>query len=39
MRFLEIAFASLRELHYQFDLAERLGYFKDVNISYCEKKF
>jgi len=26
LRFLEIAFASLRELHYQFRLAERLGY-------------
>jgi len=38
LRFLEIAFGSLRELHYQFDLAERLGYFKDVTISYCEEK-
>lgn len=26
LRFLEIAFASLRELHYQFNLAKRLGY-------------
>ena len=26
LRFLEIAFASLRELHYQFGLARRLGY-------------
>ncbi|MGD9158955.1 MAG: four helix bundle protein [Desulfobacteraceae bacterium] len=25
-RFLEIAFGSLRELHYQFGLSERLGY-------------
>jgi four helix bundle protein len=26
LRFLEIAFSSLRELHYQFGLAQRLGY-------------
>jgi four helix bundle protein len=26
LRFLDIAFASLRELHYQYTLAERLGY-------------
>jgi len=26
LRFLEIAFGSLRELHYQFGLAQRLGY-------------
>lgn len=26
LRFLEIAFGSLRELHYQLSLAERLGY-------------
>jgi four helix bundle protein len=26
LRFLEIAFGSLRELHYQFDLARRSGY-------------
>lgn len=26
LRFLEIAFGSLRELHYQFSLAKRLGY-------------
>jgi four helix bundle protein len=29
LRFLEIAFASLRELHYQFDLARRLGYIDE----------
>lgn len=29
LRFLEIAFASLRELHYQFGLAIRLGYVKE----------
>ena len=28
LRFLEIAFGSLRELHYQFSLAKRLGYIK-----------
>ncbi len=27
LRFLEIAFASLRELRYQFTLSKRLGYF------------
>jgi four helix bundle protein len=26
LRFLEIAFGSLRELHYQFGLSKRLGY-------------
>jgi len=29
LRFLEIAFSSLRELHYQFGLACRLGYVKE----------
>ncbi|MCH8956986.1 four helix bundle protein [candidate division KSB1 bacterium] len=29
LRFLEIAFGSLRELHYQFSLAKRLGYLKE----------
>jgi len=29
LRFLGIAFASLRELHYQFSLAKRLGYLKE----------
>jgi four helix bundle protein len=32
-RFLEIAFGSLRELHYQFDLSLRLGYFNGQDIS------
>ena len=27
LRYLEIAFASLRELHYQVELSRRLGYF------------
>ena len=29
LRFLEIAFGSLRELHYQFTLAKRLGFCDD----------
>ena len=28
VRFLEIAFGSLRELHYQYDLSRRLGYLE-----------
>ena len=36
LRFLEIAFASLRELHYQVGLSRRLGYFKGYDISNCE---
>lgn len=31
LRFLEIAFGSLRELHYQYGLARRLGYTKESN--------
>jgi four helix bundle protein len=38
VRFLEIAFASLRELHYQFGLAKRLGYCDEVVFSNCEAK-
>ena len=38
LRFLEIAFGSLRELHYQFDLSRRLGYFNEQDISGCESK-
>jgi four helix bundle protein len=33
LRFLEIAFGSLRELHYQFTLATRLGYLEKSNAS------
>ncbi|MEN8245005.1 MAG: four helix bundle protein [Thermodesulfobacteriota bacterium] len=33
LRFLEIAFASLRELHYQFGLAKRLGYIDESDSS------
>ena len=36
LRFLEIAFGSLRELHYQFDLSIRLGYSKNHDNSNCE---
>lgn len=39
VRFLEIAFASLRELHYQFDLAQRLGYFDEAVKALGESKF
>ncbi len=33
LRFLEIAFGSLRELHYQFGLSKRLNYCTDVETS------
>lgn len=39
VRFLEIAFASLKELHYQFTLAERLGYVKESFKSGCISMF
>ncbi len=35
-RFLEIAFGSLRELHYQFTLSQRLGYVQNTLASSCE---
>lgn len=38
LRFLEIAFGSLRELHYQFDLAMRLGYTDKLNDVECNSK-
>lgn len=38
LRFLEIAFGSLRELHYQFGLASRLGYASDPDLSECSLK-
>ena len=38
LRFLEIAFGSLRELHYQFGLARRLGYTNELDISECDSK-
>ncbi|RLB95290.1 MAG: four helix bundle protein [Deltaproteobacteria bacterium] len=33
LRYLEIAFGSLRELQYQFGLSRRLGYLNDSDIS------
>ena len=38
LRFLEIAFGSLRELHYQFSLAIRLGYIKKHDITNFDSK-
>ena len=37
-RFLEIAFGSLRELHYQISLSIRLGYLSDEHTLLCEQK-
>ena len=38
LRFLEIAFGSLRELRYQFSLAKRLAYLDSNIASECEQK-
>lgn len=38
LRFLEVAFGSLRELHYQFSLASRLGYINTQDVPICESK-
>ncbi len=38
LRFLEIAFGSIRELHYQFDLATRLGYANNSDVAECESR-
>ena len=38
LRFLEIAFGSIRELHYQVGLAKRLGFFAARNVSVLELK-
>lgn len=38
LRFLEIAFGSLRELHYQFGLARRLGYTDESDVPECDSK-
>jgi four helix bundle protein len=38
LRFLEIAFASLRELHYQLTLSARLGLMKKQDAERCESK-
>ena len=37
-RFLEIAFSSLRELHYQINLAFRLGFLNSGNAAMVEEK-
>ena len=38
VRFLEIAFASLRELHYQAGLSTQLGFLEGENALRCEEK-
>ena len=38
LRFLYIAFGSLRELHYQLSLAERLGFLSKEDLSLIEPK-
>jgi four helix bundle protein len=38
LRFLEIAFASLRELHYQSSLSKRLGYFDEKSFVSFDSK-
>ncbi len=38
LRFLQIAFASLRELHYQVSLSIRLGFLTDPDNETCEEK-
>ena len=38
LRFLEIAFGSLRELHYQLDLSTRLGFCAGYKSAECEAK-
>ncbi len=38
LRFLEMAFGSLRELHYQFGLVKRLGYTDNPGVCDCDSK-
>jgi len=38
LRFLYMAFGSLRELHYQLSLAKRLGFLSDQDSSLIEPK-
>ena len=38
LRFLEMAYGSLKELHYQFDLAMRLGYTDKLSDAECNSK-
>ena len=39
VRFLEIAYGSLKEVHYQFSLATRLGYLINTDFSANDAKF
>lgn len=39
IRFLDIAFGSLKELHYQFSIAERLEYVNADQVQIVESKF
>jgi four helix bundle protein len=38
LRFITIAFGSLRELHYQLGLSKRLGFLKNQDLSLIEPK-
>ena len=38
LRFLEMAFGSARELHYQLGLAKRLAYVKESDFAECDGK-
>ena len=38
VRFLNMAFGSLRELHYQLSLSKRLGFLSDEDLSIIEPK-
>ncbi len=38
LRFLYVAFGSLRELHYQLDLSKRLGFLKEEDSALIEPK-
>ena len=38
LRFLYIAFGSLKELHYQLDLSNRLGFMNDLDFPMIESK-
>jgi four helix bundle protein len=38
-RYLEMAYGSLKESHYQFDLASRLGYTNELDIGQLKTKF
>ena len=39
LRFLTMAFGSLKELHYQMDLSKRLGFLKNKDSLHIEPKF